>query len=726
MQRCTFTFIWICILLFACKEENPSFLTPDEAISDFEIEDGFNVQCIVHEPDIQDPVAIAFDDEANMWVVEMNTYMPDANGIGEQRPLSKIKVISDSNGDNIYETVRVFADSLTLPRAVCPVYGGVLIAEPPILWFYDSTGKNRIVVDSFYADGGNVEHQPNGLIQGIDHWIYSAKSDKKYRFYNGNWEKASTVFRGQWGIDQDEEGKLFYNHNGAVLLGDQWSPSLLPFYANHFGNKINYLFGQTMVPNRVYPLKPTPGVNRGYEQGVLDSTGRLTNVTSACGISIYGGNNKYYGNAFSCEPAAQLVKRIILEESDESIVGKLPYTEKEFLRTGDEKFRPVFSTTGPDGALYIVDMYRGIIQHSTYLTGYLRNHITANGLDRFKGMGRIYRIQYENDKTKSIKISATSGTPLVDLLKNKNKWVRIRAQWKIVHENNESKYLPLLKDCFLKAQIDITRLHIIHILSQFQHPDKKLLVQAIKSKNSELRHQAMKILGKIDMPVLTRSYDAKNIKDEMVFVSTVFDMSKDQNLLEKIANKYARDSVFSAIIAGCLWQETHHEQLKSIRRKITKNTLLHQWLLSSPKQTNVEETKIAHLTTAQKEMYREGVHIYETYCAGCHGKNGEGIDQIAPPLAGSEWVTSSDRSIPITIVLDGISGPITVSGKKYTFTGGMTGLRDNQTINDGSIAKILTYIRNSWGNKATAITTEEVSKVRSSPAKKLPVSMQEH
>ena len=144
------------------------------------------------------------------------------------------------------------------------------------------------------------------------------------------------------------------------------------------------------------------------------------------------------------------------------------------------------------------------------------------------------------------------------------------------------------------------------------------------------------------------------------------------------------------------------------------------WLAESPFAPKDIGKNIAHLKRDEQEMYREGEHAYSSFCSGCHGVNGEGIEDISPPLINSEFVNTLDKRIPISILLHGMTGPITVAGKEYQLKGGMPGLKDNQSINDGTIAKILTFIRNSWGNQGDAIRTEEVSKVRISPPIEIP------
>src|SRR5690606_10100883 len=152
-------------------------------------------------------------------------------------------------------------------------------------------------------------------------------------------------------------------------------------------------YGETIVADkRVYPIHPTTGVNRGYMEGVLDSTGRLVKFTAACGPLIYRGGLIAGMNAFVAEPSANLIKRNVLDAEGYRVVGKQAYQGREFLASHDERFRPVNLYDGPDGSLYIVDMYRGIIQHSTYLTPYLKDEIAKRELTLPLGMGRIYRV----------------------------------------------------------------------------------------------------------------------------------------------------------------------------------------------------------------------------------------------------------------------------------------------------------------------------------------------
>ena len=320
--------LMIAVLYFAqCRtgSDNDGLLSPEEAIADFQVEDGFEIQTVAAEPLIEDPVALQFDKDENMWVVEMRGYMQDKDGRGENLPLGRIKILEDKNDDGKYETTHLFMDSLVMPRAVALVQGGVLLIEPPALYFVENkNGKAgaRLLIDSAFAEGGNVEHQPNGLMRAMDNWIYAAKSDKRVRFIGSKWVVEKTQFRGQWGITQDNYGRLFYNDNSTTLMGDNFMPNV--FGVNDaYQRQSKNTYAVQMVSNRVFPARATPGVNRGYEKGTLDTNSKLVNVTAACGPVIYRGDNfpeAYQGNAFVMEPSAYLIKRIILQREDRKSV----------------------------------------------------------------------------------------------------------------------------------------------------------------------------------------------------------------------------------------------------------------------------------------------------------------------------------------------------------------------------------------------------------------------
>jgi putative membrane-bound dehydrogenase-like protein len=429
----------------------------------------------------------------------MNDYMPDTLGIGEDKPTGKIVILNDKDGDGLMDERKVFLDSLVLPRAICLIEDGILVAEPPKLWYYkieNDLPVKKTLVDEKYAEGGNVEHQPNGLLRALDNWIYNAKSNKRYRKKGEKWLIEKTHSRGQWGITQDDYGRLIYNNNSENLLGDYFTSGLGATNANQ--KKLAGFNEKIVRNNRVYPVRPTTGVNRGYMEGVLDDSLRLVNFTAACGPVVYTGNlfNKdYYGNAFVAEPSANLIKRNILNEKGYRIEGRQAYEKKEFLASEDERFRPVNLYTGPDGALYIVDMYRGIIQHKTYLTTYLKNEINQRALTQPLNCGRIYKIVPQNKPVEKAIIKNDTAT-LLNSLQNANGFVRNQAQ-QLLLDGKHTQTAPALRRILQQSAKPLARIHALWTMEGLNVLEPTDVMPLLRERNWPLRMQALAVLPSI-------------------------------------------------------------------------------------------------------------------------------------------------------------------------------------------------------------------------------------
>jgi hypothetical protein len=196
----------------------------------FVLEDGFRVELVASEPLVEDPVALAFDPEGRMWGVEMRGFMPTIDGKGEDAPFGRVMVLEDRDGDGRVDRRTVFLDGLVLPRALALVQGGALVAHGGQLWFAadrngDLAADGQVLVDPDYAQKGeSPEHQANGLLRALDNWIYNAKSTMRYRLHAGRWSQDRVEFRGQWGLSQDDWGRLVYNYNWDHLRGDLVPP----------------------------------------------------------------------------------------------------------------------------------------------------------------------------------------------------------------------------------------------------------------------------------------------------------------------------------------------------------------------------------------------------------------------------------------------------------------------------------------------------------------------
>ncbi len=414
-------------------------LSVPEALATFKLAPGFHVEVVASDPLLYDPIAITFGADGRIWVVEMRSFMPNVDGTGENAPIGTIAVLEDTDGDGVMDKRTVYLDGLVMPRSVSLVGDGALVAEPPHLWYArdpKGTGHSteKIEIANDYGGTTNPEHTANGLMWGLDNWIYSANHTVRFRYDGaGKFSRDGTITRGQWGISQDDTGRIYYNSNSDPLRVD-----LVPSEYSRRNPNINPVGTNIqMVPATlmVWPNRVTPGINRGYKS--LNEEGKMYAVTAACGPVVYRGNlfpHEYEGNVFICEPAGNLIKRITLSEKDGGMIGSNAYEGTEFMTSTDERFRPVNLFNGPDGALYIVDMYRGVIQHRTYVTTYLRQQIEERHLEKPLGKGRIYRIVPDGAPPARERWAALTNlakaTPdeLVAKLADGNGWTRDTAQ----------------------------------------------------------------------------------------------------------------------------------------------------------------------------------------------------------------------------------------------------------------------------------------------------------
>ena len=477
--------------------------TPAEELATFQTEPGMQVQLVAAEPMVQDPVVITFDEDGRLWVVEMRGFMPNVDGTGEDKPVGRVSVLEDTNGDGQMDVSHVYLDSLVMPRALALVPGGALVVESGSLWLTKDTNgdlkaDSKTLIDRDYAGKALPEHAGNGLWRSMDNWYYNAKSRFRYRLVNDSWQRDSTEFRGQWGISHDDKGRLFYNYNWSQLHADLVPPNYLSRNKNH--TPTTGIDHGLTIDRRVYPIRPNPAVNRGYIPGTLDKEGHLREFTAACSPLSYRGTafpSAYYGNVFVCEPAGNLVKRNIVEEKGLLLSAYDPHPGTEFLASTDERFRPVHTATGPDGALYIADMYRGLIQHSAYVTPYLKEQTISRNLDAPVNRGRIWRVVPQNWKASTpTKLSNASPGELVAQLSSPDGWHRDMAQ-RLLVERNDLSVRQALMNLATKGTNPLGRFHALWTLEGLKMSSPDLLFGLLTDPNPLVRTTALRLLEPI-------------------------------------------------------------------------------------------------------------------------------------------------------------------------------------------------------------------------------------
>jgi glucose/arabinose dehydrogenase/mono/diheme cytochrome c family protein len=477
-------------------------LTPEQEAATFKLAPGFRAELVAADPLLGDPVAMQFGPDGRLWVVEMRGYMPNPAAEGETDPVGVIAVLTDTDGDGRYDKRSVFADGLAMPRALALVGDGVLVAAPPQLWFMrdtDGDGKAdaRTEVANDYADLRNPEHNANGLMWAMDNWIYSANYTGRFRYLgDGKFQREATVTRGQWGISQDDTGRIFYNSNSDPLRHDPIPSAYLKRHAGFQAAGTNV----AVVPSnlRIWPGRVTPGVNRGYR--ILDETGRITSMTAASGPVVYRGTlfpAEFRGDAFVPEPSANLIKRIKVQEKDGVVVGANAYDGTEFMTSTDERFRPVNLYNGPDGALYVVDFYRGLIQHRIYLTSFLRQQVEARGLAEGRGRGRIWRIVPEGAPRAKFDAGLAKQAPaaLVARLAAADGWVRDTAQRLLVERKDAAAVAPLRALALAAGQPALARVQALWTLDGFggEALDRATVLAALGDADARVAAAAVRV-----------------------------------------------------------------------------------------------------------------------------------------------------------------------------------------------------------------------------------------
>ncbi|WP_209331888.1 DUF7133 domain-containing protein [Lunatimonas salinarum] len=788
-------------------------LTPSDQLKTFRLHEGLEIQLVASEPLVQDPVHIQFDADGRLWVVEMRGFMPDIDGIGEQEPVGRINILEDLDGDGTMDTSTIYLDSLIMPRALALVKNGALVVENGTLWWTEDLNGDwkadvKTAIDPEYAGSNLPEHSANGLLRAMDNWYYNAKSTFRYRLEGDEWLRDSTEFRGQWGISQDNFGRLIYNYNWSQLHGDLVPPNLLQ--RNPFHQPTTGIDHGLTVERRIYPIRPNLAINRGYIPGILDEEGKLQEFTAACAPFYYRGTalpEAFQGNVFVCEPSGNLIKRNQVIEEGINLRAIDPNPGTEFLASTDERFRPVNLCSGPDGALYIADMYRGLVQHGAYISPYLKEITLSRNLVMPINRGRIWRIVPKGWKSSpSEHLSAKSSDQLVNRLAHPDGWQRDMAQ-RLLVERGDATILPQLWKTADRNRKSWGSLHALWTLQALNGLHVDSLLPFLDSENPYLAATALRLITSGSAP--TPSMEAAVWKAIQPFKKTEssvfslqmclsadwFSQGRTEELLLDLLIKHRnaplfRDAAlsnlgnnsvdfFQALNAHPDWQASDQDgeifiemvtvsilrrrdpieiqkladiltELLQEKKWTAKPTLAAMTLLGrapmadpiplkrapvwafqdssflSPDQADalqnlftwpghnpplVATATTVALTEKDLLLFTKGRSHYLSACAGCHGSDGAGVKRMGPPLAGSEWVIGDEKQLSL-IVLHGMEGPIEVNGVRYDSPEILPSMPAHTRLDDGTLAAILTYIRNEWGNQAGAIDRRFVATAR--------------
>jgi putative membrane-bound dehydrogenase-like protein len=495
------------LFVFVSADDPPpalkSPLAPDEALKTIRVPAGFAVELVAAEPHVMDPVAIAWDADGRLWVVEMGDY-PD----GE--PGGKVKVLDDTDGDGRMDRSTVFVDRLPFPTGVFPWQGGVFVtAAPDLLYLKDTNGDGkadeRWVVFTGFGEG-NQQHRVNGLTWGIDNWIYGANGDsggaiqtpargdrpavnisgRDFRFHPHTLALEPVSGQSQFGISFDDWGRRFLCNNRVHIRLEVLPDRYLkrnPQLAVRAVTEDIAEYGP--VGARVYPISPP--------QERFNDFDHVGHFTAACGIHIYRGGlfpQEYEGSAFVCDAVGNLVHRCTLHPKGVSLTARRGEANREFFASTDPWCRPVNLATGPDGALYVVDYYRAVVEHPKWIPPEIQKRLDLRaGADR----GRIYRVRpADAPRGPRPQLAKATGEDLVPLLAHPNGWWRDTAQ-RLLFERQHSAVAPALVEMATKHANPQARLRALWTLHGLGRLEPKHLITGLRDQHPGVREHALRM-----------------------------------------------------------------------------------------------------------------------------------------------------------------------------------------------------------------------------------------
>ena len=812
---------------FTAEEpEEPPVRAPIDALNSFAMPPGYAVELVAAEPLVQDPILMEFDGDGRLWVMELPGWAHNLSMENSLEPVNRLVVLDDTDNDGVFDKRTVFADKLVLPRAFKILAGGcALIGEPPTLWkACDTDGDLKADTKEKVADGfarlGVLEHGANGLFWGMDNLLVVSEHEWNVAYKAGQFVTVPGLRRGQWGVTQDDAGRIYRNVNTDPLFVDYVSPD---YYARNPDLVRTRGLYENLVDQEktnIWPAHPTFGLNRGYRREVFRADGTASYYGGVSSPLIYRGTRlpaDVQGMGFVADGATNIVHLLRLKDDGQGRMAAEDYYAKgEFLASTDVRFRPTALAGGPDGSIYIADMYRGVSQDGPLQTDYLRDYITKRGLARGIGHGRIYRVVHVGANGAAApmprdarpQMSRDTTAALVAHLSHPNGWWRDTAQQHLVQRadpKSEPLLVKLAKD--LKADWR-SRLHALWTLDGMGTMRADLALLAMRDAKAELRAAGLRLAEsglatgdqKLIKPVLALAGDGNwQVRvqaaatlgalpdaartqpmiallsvhgDDPVLVDAALSGLKGNELpvLTALAAARAAPREAVAMLAGALAKRRDAatgQQLVALaarddlpapvrtalldglalgfaggaqtggnavaggraggnipgvtrarggveRFALAAEPAMISRLASGSDALAEPSKKLLALITwpgrpappalpprnaSEEALFKQGQAIYVEQCSGCHQIEGQGQATVAPALAGSKRV-AANGDVPVRILTNGLEGKI---GLMPPLGGAMS---------DEEVAAVLTYVRQSFGNRAAPVPPAAVKEWR--------------
>ena len=671
-------------------EKNGSlrYLYGDEALKKFKLAPGYKIELFASEEEFKDlanPVQLSFDNKGRLWVATMPSY-PHYKP-GDSKPNDKIIILEDTNQDGKADKQIVFADSLHLPVGFELAPEGVYVSQGTnFMLFTDTDGDDR-------ADKREI------LLSGFDdhdthHAHHAFTTDPSGAIYMGEGVFLHTNVETPYGTVRATNGG-FYRYSPQRHYLERTAQLSIPNpWGIAFDDWGQPIFAETSSPDVRWMLPGTVksryGVATHKSVNLIEESQRVRPTSGLEFVSSRHFPDDVQGNFLINNTIGFLgTKQHTLEDDGTGFKSR---HQLDLVQSEDRNFRPVDMEFAPDGSLYIVDWHNILIGHMQHnARDPLRDHVH----------GRIYRVTYPSRPlVQPAKIAGASIQELLENLKLPEYRTRYRTRRELRGRDPE-EVLPAVRSWVAKLDIesknyDHDLLEALWVTWGLNKVDENILYQVLQSKDFRARAAGVRVLR----------YSGHQI-------------GKQAELLLKAAgDEHGRVRLEAIVAASWLEPETGLKIIEEAGKHPLDEWMIHAYetaqahLQGKSLKEKREESIKTDLKGAERELFIKGKEIFsrDGYCMTCHQAEGEGLSASGfPPLANTPWVVGDEERL-IKIVLKGLQGPIEVAGTRYGGYVPMTPFEG--LLNDEEVAAVLTYVRNSFGNKAPAVKPEKVKEVR--------------